>query len=86
MVNDTYVNIDNFGFAIDQDIFNAKANIKNMTQNALVNAELRGVINLANVSKAYPIQLEKPLNGILKTDVKTAFDIEICRNQSISKT
>lgn len=76
LVNDTYVNIDNFGFAIDQDIFNAKANIKNMTQNALVNAELRGVINLANVSKAYPIQLEKPLNGILKADVKTAFDMK----------
>lgn len=75
-VNDTYVNIDNFGFAIDQDVFNAKANIKNISENALVNAELRGVINLANVSKAYPVKLEKPLNGILKADVKTAFDMK----------
>lgn len=76
IVNDTYVNIDNFGFAIDQDVFNAKANIKNISENALVNAELRGVINLANVSKAYPVKLEKPLNGILKADVKTAFDMK----------
>lgn len=76
VTNDTYVTIDNFGFAIDQDVFNAKANIKNIAENALVNAELRGVINLANVSKAYPVKLDKPLNGILKADVKTEFDMK----------
>jgi hypothetical protein len=76
VLNDTYVNLDKFSFAIDQDIFNAKATIKNITQNALVDATLKGTINLGNVSKAYPVQLEKPLSGILKADVTTKFDMQ----------
>ena len=75
ILNDTYVNLDKLSFAIDQDIFNAKATIRNITQNALVDAALKGSINLGNVSKAYPIKLDKPLIGILKADVTTKFDM-----------
>lgn len=76
LMNDTYVNIDNLSFKIDQDIFNAKANIKNISENPLVDAALKGTINLGNLSKAYPIKLEKPLSGILKADVTTKFDMQ----------
>lgn len=76
ILNDTYVNLDKLSFKIDQDIFNAKANIKNVTQNAIVDAALKGTINLANLSKAYPIKLDKPLSGILKADVTTKFDMQ----------
>ncbi|NDP26064.1 MAG: AsmA family protein [Flavobacterium sp.] len=76
VLNDTYVNIDKLSFAIDQDVFNAKANIRNITQNAIIDAALKGTINLANVSKAYPIKLDKPLSGILKADVTTKFDMQ----------
>jgi len=76
LMNDTYVNLDQLSFTIDQDVFNAKANIRNLTENALVNAELKGTINLANVTKAYPVQLDKPLTGILKADVTTKFDMQ----------
>lgn len=75
ILNDTYVNIDQLSFKIDQDVFNAKANIRNITQNAIVDAFLKGTINLANLSKAYPIKLDKPLSGILKADVTTKFDM-----------
>ncbi|MGA9638488.1 AsmA-like C-terminal region-containing protein [Flavobacterium sp.] len=75
VLNDTYVNLDKLSFKIDQDIFNAKANIKNVTQNALVDAALKGTINLGNLSKAYPIKLDKPMLGILKADVTTQFDM-----------
>jgi hypothetical protein len=75
LMNDTYVNLDKLSFSIDQDVFNAKANIKNF-ENALVNAELKGTINLANVTKAYPVQLDMPLSGILKADVTTKFDMQ----------
>lgn len=75
VMNDTYVNLDKLSFAIDQDVFNAKANIKNVATNALVDAALKGTINLGNLSKAYPIKLEKPLSGILKADVTTKFDM-----------
>ena len=76
VLNDTYVNLDKLSFAIDQDVFNAKANIRNITQNALVDAALKGTINLGNLSKAYPIKLAKPLSGILKADVTTKFDMQ----------
>ncbi|ESU29472.1 putative outer membrane protein [Flavobacterium limnosediminis JC2902] len=76
LMNDTYVNLDKLSFRIDQDVFNAKANIRNISENALVNAELKGVINLANVTKAYPVKLDKPLSGILKADVVTKFDMK----------
>ena len=76
LMNDTYVNLNKLSFAIDQDVFNAKANIRNIATNALVDAQLNGVINLANVTKAYPVKLDKPLTGILKADVKTKFDMK----------
>ena len=76
LMNDTYVNLDKLSFSIDQDIFSAKANIKNIATNALVDAALKGTINLGNLSKAYPIKLDKPLSGILKADVTTKFDMK----------
>ncbi len=76
LMNDTYVNLHQLSFAIDQDVFNAKAIVKNIASNALVDAELKGTINLANVTKAYPVKLDKPLTGILKADVKTKFDMQ----------
>lgn len=76
VMKDTYVNLDKLSFQIDQDVFNAKANIKNISENAQVNAALKGTINLRNLTKAYPIKLEKPLTGILKADVTAEFDME----------
>lgn len=76
LMNDTYVNLNNLSFSIDQDVFNAKATVKNLTENPLIDAALKGTINLANVTKAYPVQLDKPLTGILKADVTTKFDMK----------
>jgi hypothetical protein len=75
LMNDTFVNLDKLSFRIDQDVFDAKANIKNISTNALVDAALKGTINLANLSKAYPIKMDKPLTGILKANVTTKFDM-----------
>lgn len=75
IMNDTYVDLDKLSFQIDRDVFNAKAHIKNISTNAQVDAVLKGTINLANLSKAYPIKLNKPLSGLLKADVSTQFDM-----------
>jgi hypothetical protein len=80
ILNDTYVNLDKLSFRIDQDVFSAKANVKNITVNPIVEADLKGTINLANLSKAYPVQLDKPLAGILKADVTTNFDMASVEN------
>ncbi|WP_432672824.1 AsmA-like C-terminal region-containing protein [Flavobacterium sp. SM2513] len=82
LLKDTYLNLDQLSFRIDQDVFDVKANVKNITENPLIDASLKGTINLANVSKAYPVQLTTPLSGILKADVVTKFDMaSIEKNQ-----
>lgn len=75
VMKDTYVDLNKLSFKIDQDVFNASATIKNITENPLVDAALNGVINLANVTKAYPVQMDIPLSGILKANVTTNFDM-----------
>jgi AsmA-like C-terminal region len=85
LTNDTYVNLDKLQFAIDQDVFAGKANFKNLTTNALVDAAMKGRINLGNLSKAYPIKLKIPLSGILNADVTTKFDMESVKNSQYAK-
>ncbi len=85
LTNDTYVNLDQLSFRIDQDVFNAKANIKNLAENPLVDAQLKGVVNLGNVSKAYPVKLKVPLSGILKADVVTKFDMKSVETNQYEK-
>ncbi|MGG5505393.1 MULTISPECIES: AsmA-like C-terminal region-containing protein [unclassified Myroides] len=75
LMKDTYVDLNKLSFKIDQDVFNASANIKNLSENPLVDAKLNGVINLANVTKAYPVTMDIPLTGILKANVTTNFDM-----------
>ena len=75
ITKDTYLDLDKLSFKIDQDIFNAKAKVSNLTENMLVDASLNGVLNLANLSQAYPIQLEKQLKGVLKADVGLSLDM-----------
>ena len=85
LMKDTYVNLDQLSFKIDQDVFDVKANVKNITENPLVAASLKGTINLSNVSKAYPIKLSTPLSGILKADVQTKFDMQAIEKSQYEK-
>ncbi|MBC7641485.1 MAG: AsmA family protein, partial [Flavobacterium sp.] len=85
IMNDTYVNLDKLSFSIDKDVFDGHANIKNLADNALVDAALKGTINLGNLSQAYPIKLKVPLSGILKADVTTKFDMLSVTNSDYAK-
>ncbi len=73
--DDSYVAINMLNFKIDADVFKSSATIKNITGNMLVNADIDGVLNLANLTKAYPMELENELSGILRAKVNTAFDM-----------
>ncbi|QTD38162.1 AsmA-like C-terminal region-containing protein [Polaribacter batillariae] len=75
LAKDTYIAINNTSFRIDKDVFNASGNISNITENANINLKANGTINLANLSKVYPVKLENQLEGILKADVTTNFDM-----------
>ena len=72
---DTYVDIKTLNFKIDNDVFNSSATIKNITENMLVNANVDGVLNLGNITKAYPVDLDSELSGILRAKVNTSFDM-----------
>lgn len=73
---DTYIAINTLNFKIDQDVFKSSATLKNIMGNMLVNADIDGVINLANIAKVYPVDFKTPLTGILKAKVNTAFDMD----------
>ncbi|WP_423819841.1 AsmA-like C-terminal region-containing protein [Salinimicrobium sp. TIG7-5_MAKvit] len=75
LVEDTYLNIDKLNFRIDEDAFRASGSIKNLTENMLVNLALQGTINLANITRAYPLDLKQDLNGIVTADLTTSFDM-----------
>jgi hypothetical protein len=74
-LKDTYIAITNTSFKIDKDIFSASGNVANLTENASVNLKGKGIINLGNINKVYPIALEKQLQGVLHADVSTRFDM-----------
>lgn len=75
-INDTYINLDKLNFKIDADVFNTSAQFKNITKNMIVDAKLDGTVNLDNITKAYPIELDKELSGIVKANLDTHFDID----------
>lgn len=81
----TFVTINGLSFKIDQDTFSGKGNIYNLTSNPKINASLKGVLNLANINKAYPIDLENELSGILKADLHTEFDMKAIENNTLGR-
>ncbi len=76
LMEDTYLTLDKLNLRIDQDIFSAKGRIDDLTGNMKINMDLAGTLNLANLEKAYPLDLEQDLNGILKANMSANFDME----------
>lgn len=83
--NDTYINLTTLNFKIDQDVFKSSAILKNLGNNTQVDANLDGTLNLSNITKAYPIQLEKQLSGILKGKVTTSFDMNAIETNAYNR-
>lgn len=83
--DDTYIAINTLNFKIDQDVFKSSAVIKNITGNMLVNADVDGVLNLANMTKAYPLELQNELSGILKAKISTTFDMEAVEHNAYDR-
>jgi hypothetical protein len=75
-MKDTYLNIGGITFKIDNEIFNVSGNVKDFTENMLINLALQGTLNLANINKVLPIEMEQNLTGVFKADVVTNFDMQ----------
>ncbi len=83
--DDTYINIKTLDFKIDEDVFKSSATLRNLTKNMLVNANVDGVLNLANITKVYPVELENTLTGILKGRIKTSFDMKALETNAYNR-
>lgn len=83
--DDTFIDIKTLNFKIDNDIFKSSMTLKNITKNMLVNANINGVLNLANITKAYPITLDRELSGILKAKLSTAFDMNALETNAYAR-
>lgn len=77
----TYVEINDLRFKIDEDLFSATVTLRNLTGNMLVDLALKGSLNLENIEKVYPLELEEPLNGRLVADMTTQFDMNSVEKQ-----
>ncbi|MDP2088136.1 MAG: AsmA-like C-terminal region-containing protein [Flavobacteriaceae bacterium] len=76
----TYLNINDFRFTINKDQFSAKGLVTNFINNPTVDGFFKGTINLANLSKAYPVPTTLPVKGILKADVNLKVDQQSITN------
>ncbi len=81
LMQDTYLNIGGLTFKIDNEIFNVSGSLKNFTENMLVNLALKGTLNLANIEKVLPVEMDQNLTGIFKADVTTNFDMNSVENE-----
>jgi len=86
IVEDTYVDIRRLSFMIDEDKFNMVAKISELMGNTKVSAKIDGKMNLANISKAYPVPADLNLKGILNADISTAFDMASIEKKKYENT
>ncbi|WP_298484275.1 AsmA-like C-terminal region-containing protein [uncultured Maribacter sp.] len=86
IAEDTYIDINKGTFRIDEDTFSVIANIKELMGNTKVNAKLKGIMNLANISKAYPVPSDLDLQGLLNADISTAFDMASVEQEKYENT
>ena len=85
LAKDTYLAANKLSFKIDEDIFNASGSVSNISNNPFVNLKANGIINLANISKVYPVSIEKQLEGVLKANITTAFDMNAIEKKNYAR-
>ena len=82
LVEDTFINFNTVDFRIDQDRFAGSGSVKNLTTTMLVDLKMKGRLNLANLKKAYPVDIDQELSGILDADITTNFDMNTIEREA----
>ncbi|WP_026451401.1 AsmA-like C-terminal region-containing protein [Aequorivita capsosiphonis] len=85
LLKDTYLNIPKLTFTIDGEPFRMNASIKNMTENPFVDMEMQGTLNLANIEKVLPVEMDQNLSGIFKADITAKFDMDSVEKEQYQK-
>jgi hypothetical protein len=83
-LDDTKIALKRFDLKIDKDIFQASSYLSNLTSNPHIKAKLKGIINLGNLTKAYPLELEETLEGILNFNLQSEFTQQAIEEEKYS--
>lgn len=81
IVEDTEINIKTIDFSIDDNRFFGSAFFKDLTKNMKASLTAKGTVNLSDIAQAYPVDAKLDLNGILKADFQTYFDMNSIENE-----
>lgn len=81
----TFVSVDKLAFKIDNNQFNGKAKIENVTENPYINASLNGTIDLTDITKVYRIEMAKELSGIITANLTSSFDMNAITNNKYDR-
>lgn len=85
IVDNTFIDINNITFKIDENTFRGKGKIKKITTNPIITASLKGKLNLSDIDKVYPFDESKNLSGIVDANLTTEFDVEALEKNITSR-
>jgi uncharacterized protein involved in outer membrane biogenesis len=71
--DDIFLDIKELKLQIDEDTFSAEGKLAQLTNNMLVDMKLNGILNLENLSQAYPIDIDNDFKGVFKAKLHTVF-------------
>ena len=86
LAEDTYIDITNASFAIENDRFELSSKLTELLGNTKVRSHIVCNMNLANISKAYPMPEAIDLKGLLNADINTSFDMESIEKKRYENT
>ncbi len=75
LVDDTFLKISDASFNIGKDRLHGDVLVSNLTRNMLIDLNVDGAIDLANLSEAFPMESVQDLKGKLVADIATSFDM-----------
>ncbi len=79
------IQIPKFHMLLGQNPFDAQLNLKTPISDPDIDAILKGIINLEELSKAFPMEGVKSLNGILTSDITAKTKMSYIDNQQYDK-
>ncbi|MCO5724671.1 AsmA-like C-terminal region-containing protein [Robiginitalea marina] len=79
--SETALQVRTASFAIGRDSFSLSGTAERLGPAAAVAGTLKGRIDLANLSQAYPLEGTPGLRGILEADLRTAFGMDAVRQK-----
>ena len=86
LAEDTYVDINKASFAIENDSFELSSKLTELLGNTKVRSHIVCNMDLANISKAYPMPEAIDLKGLLNADINTSFDMESIEKKRYENT